>query len=408
MLLNHLSAVLLGITTFSYAQQLPLREAREQEDGPVLSAASSRDLLSLHRELVSFDSITGNEYEAGQALVDYLESKHFTVERQEVSHKRFNVIAYTGKNKYTKTLLTSHIDTVPPFIPYSRHDSTHSHPARITGRGTVDAKACVAAQIIAVRNLLSDKSLAHSLPADALSLLFVVGEETGGDGMRTFSESLAKSGHNYTTVIFGEPTEGKLASGHKGNLGFRVKVQGKAAHSGYPWLGVSANDVLIEALAILRKMADEGRLPSSEKYGNTTLNIGTVEGGVAANVVAEAAEANIAVRVAGGTPADSKKAIENALADLKKAAEEKGGSLEVVWGSEGYGPVDIDCDVKGFECITVNYGTDIPNLKGSHKRYLYGPGSILVAHGPNEGLEVRELERAVIDYEKLIKASLGM
>ncbi|KAJ9645052.1 hypothetical protein H2199_003056 [Coniosporium tulheliwenetii] len=360
MLLNHLSAVLLGITTFSYAQQLPLREAREQEDGPVLSAASSRDLLSLHRELVSFDSITGNEYEAGQALVDYLESKHFTVERQEVSHKRFNVIAYTGKNKYTKTLLTSHIDTG-------------------SNRGP-----------------------------DALSLLFVVGEETGGDGMRTFSESLAKSGHNYTTVIFGEPTEGKLASGHKGNLGFRVKVQGKAAHSGYPWLGVSANDVLIEALAILRKMADEGRLPSSEKYGNTTLNIGTVEGGVAANVVAEAAEANIAVRVAGGTPADSKKAIENALADLKKAAEEKGGSLEVVWGSEGYGPVDIDCDVKGFECITVNYGTDIPNLKGSHKRYLYGPGSILVAHGPNEGLEVRELERAVIDYEKLIKASLGM
>ncbi|EON65010.1 hypothetical protein W97_04245 [Coniosporium apollinis CBS 100218] len=406
MLLNYLSALLLAITTFSHAQQLPLREPSEQEAVPVLSGASSRDLLSLHRELVSFESITGNEYEAGQALVDYLESKHFTVERQEVSHKRFNVLAYTGKNKYTKTLLTSHIDTVPPFIPYTHPPPTHAHPARISGRGTVDAKACVAAQIIAVRKLLSDKSL--SFPSDALSLLFVVGEETGGDGMRAFSNTLAGSGHNYSTVIFGEPTEGKLASGHKGNLGFRVKVAGKAAHSGYPWLGVSANDVLIEALAILRKMADGRRLPSSEKYGNTTLNIGTIEGGVAANVVAEKAEANIAVRVAGGTPADSRKAVEDALAGVKKAAEGRGGRLEVVWGSEGYGPVDIDCDVKGFECITVNYGTDIPNLKGSHKRYLYGPGSILVAHGPNEGLEVKELERAVIDYEKLIKASLGM
>ncbi|KAJ9645392.1 hypothetical protein H2199_003400 [Coniosporium tulheliwenetii] len=307
MLLYRISAALFGIATFACAKQLPLHEDSMLEDA-TLSDASSRDLLNLHRELVSFESVTGNKYQVGQALVDYLETKGFTVERQEVEYKRFNVLAWVGKNKYTKTLVTSHMDTVPPFIPYSRNHSTHSHAATIAGRGTVDAKACIAAQIIAVRNILSDHSV--SLPSDALSLLFVVGEETGGDGMRAFSNSLAESKHNYSTVIFGEPTEGNLAR--------------------YPWLGVSANDVLIEALSILRKMADDAHLPSSEKYGNTMLNIGRIEGGVAANVVAEIAEANIAIRLAGGTPGDSKKVIKDALANLKKAAEEKGGGLEVV------------------------------------------------------------------------------
>ena len=259
----------------------------------------------------------------------------------------------------------------------------------------MDAKGSVAAQIIALL------SLQEELPPSAVSLLFVVGEETGGDGMRYFS---ANAPHSYDAVIFGEPTEGKLVCGHKGMLSFTIKVQGKAAHSGYPWLGVSANDVLAEALEKMLKLRQH--LPWSEKYGNTTMNIGRVEGGVAANVVAEAAKAQFAVRLAAGTPTVVKGMIVSALQGVKARVEELGGSLEIEWGSEGYPPVDINCDVKGFDKITVNYGTDIPNLKGTHKKYLYGPGSIFVAHSDHEALKFEELERAVVDYKKLILVTL--
>lgn len=388
-------ALTLGIAALASAKQTRLQfsqsEALLASPSDVPPAATSKELLYLHRHLIEIESITENEYEVGKWLASYLESKNFTVEMQEVSPKRFNLLAYTGKTSKTSILVSSHIDTVPPFWPYK-----HNHTSGIiSGRGSVDAKGSVAAQIIALL------SLQEELPPSAVSLLFVVGEETGGDGMRYFS---ANAPHSYDAVIFGEPTEGKLVCGHKGMLSFTIKVQGKAAHSGYPWLGVSANDVLAEALEKMLKLRQH--LPWSEKYGNTTMNIGRVEGGVAANVVAEAAKAQFAVRLAAGTPTVVKGMIVSALQGIKARVEELGGGLEIEWGSEGYPPIDINCDVKGFDKITVNYGTDIPNLKGTHKRYLYGPGSIFVAHSDHEALKFEELERAVVDYKKLILVTL--
>jgi len=63
-------------------------------------------------------------------------------------------------------------------------------------------------------------------------------------------------------------------------------------------------------------------------------------------------------------------------------------------------------ELLGFETIVVNYGTDIPNLKGEHKRYLYGPGTILMAHSDHEHLLVSDLETAVKGYKALIEHSL--
>jgi acetylornithine deacetylase len=274
-----------------------------------------------------------------------------------------------------------------------------AHSTEIWGRGTVDAKACVAAQTIAVVDLL--KSSSRQIQPGSLALLFVVGEETGGDGMRYFSEHKPT---NYSAVIFGEPTEGNLASGHKGFLAFKLHIRGKAAHSGYPWLGVNANSVMVEALSKLLDL--ERTLPSSGKFGSTTLNIGFVKGGVAANVVAEVAEASVAIRIAAGTPDKIKSMVTDALASTKKAVEHRGGHFDIEFLGRPYGPVNIDADVKGFNSITVNYGTDIPNLDGDHKRYLYGPGSILVAHSDHEHLKVSELQQAVKDYRRLILAAL--
>jgi acetylornithine deacetylase len=360
-----------------------------------LPASQSADLLDLHRKLVETSSITGNEHDVGKWLASYLRDKDWTVELQEVSEKRYNIYAY-GKKRSTTLMLSSHIDVVPPYWPYYYNKTSDT----IGGRGSVDAKGSVAAQIIAAQGL---RDKLH----DDISLLYVVGEETGGDGMRAFSSWSDRPSPAHDIVIFGEPTEAKLVCGHKGILGFNIHVTGKAAHSGYPWLGVSANDVLAEALGQLLELRNNG-LPWSEKYGNTTMNFGKIEGGVAANVVAETASAGIAVRIAAGTPKVVQGLIMNALKATTSRVQDLGGDLEIEWTSEGYAPVNINCDIDGFETLTVNYGTDVPLLAGDHKRYLYGPGNIFVAHSDHEALKRKELEQAVLDYRRIIIAASKM
>lgn len=287
---------------------------------------------------------------------------------------------------------------MPPFWKYERKDKV------ISGRGSVDAKGSVAVQIIAANNLLADKQI-HP---DDVSFLFVVGEEVGGDGMQKANDLNLKP----KTILFGEPTEGKLASGHKGMLGFKLHAKGKAAHSGYPWLGLSANEVIVSALAALMELGQS--LPKDEKFGMTTINLGKIQGGVAHNVVAESAEALIAVRIAQGTPATMKNetinAVNTAVAKFLKDGQVPTDIIDIEFSGEGYSPVDIDADVSGFESIIVNYGTDIPNLKQTvdgQKRYLYGPGTILVAHSDHEALTEDQLTGAVDGYEKLILHALS-
>jgi acetylornithine deacetylase len=377
-------------------------------------------MLKLHRELCEIESISYNELRVAKFLTSYLEARDFKVVTQEVPQpansqskkQRLNLVAYPKASKFgtnswkpPKVLLSSHIDTVPPFLPYKlSYPSTSASFKRedmlIAGRGTVDDKACVATQTQATLDLLSTSKID---PAD-IGLVFVVGEERAGDGMRYFSDSKFNSA-DYKAVIFGEPTELKLATGHKGILMVTIKAHGKAAHSGYPWLGRSANSMIIPALMIMDDLGNipesEGGLPASEKYGNSTVNIGKMQGGLAANVIPEYSEAECAMRLAGGTIEQVRGIVSNAIKTADK-------DLDFEF-SQGYGPVEMDGGIEGFEEITVNYGTDVPNLKVEDgvKRYLYGPGSILVAHGKDEGLTVGDLENAVEGYKKLVLHALG-
>ncbi|GAM83438.1 hypothetical protein ANO11243_014260 [Dothideomycetidae sp. 11243] len=354
----------------------------------------THDLIGLHKNLTEIESISGNELKVGKWLASSLKDQGYTVELQEVEKDRYNVLAWPGDTRNARLLITSHIDTVPPLIPYKAH--TNKTDTIISGRGTVDAKGAVAAMIIAANSLLDSVEIT---PND-FAFLFVVGEEYGGVGMLA-ANSLDISPKR---IIFGEPTEGKLASGHKGILLVELKVHGKAAHSGYPWLGRSANQILVKVLSALMDL--EKTLPTSEHYGMTTFNIGKVQGGLASNVVAESATAQVAVRIASGTPDDIKKAVlktvDSAIEEFKEGKEK---IVDVDFRGTMYGPVHIDADVPGFDSMVVNYGTDIPNFNYTvedQKRYLYGPGSILVAHSDHEALTLKELEGAVDDYRKLI------
>ncbi|KAE8370147.1 major facilitator superfamily domain-containing protein [Aspergillus caelatus] len=328
---------------------------------------------------------------------------------------QFNIYAYVGQNRLPDVLVTSHIDTVPPFIPYSLHapasatGSFNRTDLVIGGRGTVDAKASVAAIVFAALETLAEN------PHASIGLLFDVGEENSGVGMKYFSNSeLNPTPPTYHTVIFGEPTELNLVAAHKGTLGFKLVAEGKAAHSGYPWLGQSAISSLVPVLAHLDTLQDippeKGGLLRSETLGKSTLNIGLVHGGIAANVVPAHAEAAITVRLAAGAPEDTRVIVERAVANVTEGDE----SVYLDFGDRKSGapPQYFDVDVGGFGVITVNYGTDAPALDIHDqeaprvRRYLYGPGSILVAHADDEAITVGELEEAVGGYKRLIAASL--
>lgn len=306
------------------------------------SAIGDDPLFSFHRRLIEIPSISGHEHDVANYLEEYLTARNFTVEKQEVEPlqtsvkgsgsgssdellPRYNILAYPGNLRKTRVLLSSHIDTVPPFLPYEIREND-----QIWGRGSVDDKACVATQTRAVEELLASEEV----KAGDVALLFVVGEEIGGDGMKRANDL----GLTWETVIFREPTELKLASGHKGFTSFIIRARGKAAHSGYPWLGENANSMLIPALLAVDTLS----LPSSEKYGNSTVNIGRMEGGVASNVIAERAEAEISIRIADGTPDQIRNVVSNAVRNVNSR-------LELQHVTYGYGPIHIDSDVEGLQ-----------------------------------------------------------
>src|SRR5690349_6605281 len=224
------------------------------------------DLFELTRALVDIESITGNEEKVGLFLFGYLGRLTARyggrIERMEVEPHRFNVFAQFGERPVVT--LSTHMDTVPPFFP-SRDDGEW-----IWGRGACDTKGIIAAMIHAASDLLAEG-------LRGLAILFVVGEERNSAGALAAAHD--HRGSRY--LINGEPTENKLALGSKGALRFEVTAKGRMAHSAYPELGESAIEKLLDALEHVRKMP----LPKDDVLGASTLNIGTIQGGRAPNVI---------------------------------------------------------------------------------------------------------------------------
>ncbi|KAF2010744.1 Zn-dependent exopeptidase [Aaosphaeria arxii CBS 175.79] len=360
------------------------------------TAPSYRDrLLSLHQSIVEIPSIYGGEAEVGNFLIDYLSEQGLATERQFLpSSERFNVLAWPQPrtSNYSRIIVTTHIDVVPPYFNYSRSGpDPPTAETVIAGRGTSDAKGAVAAQTLAVLELLS----AGSITGDDVMLVFVVGEEVNGDGMLYFSAVMAERGTQPSVAIFGEPTNSTLACGHKGALACNIKVKGLSGHSGYPESGKSANEVLMRGLL----KAIDTDLGKSELYGNTTINVGLMAGGIAANVIPDAANASLAIRVAIGPQDSGHTIVQDRLQEILTSVDPEAFTMECPFG---FGVVDTNCDVEGFETDVMAYGTDIPRLQGNHSRYLYGPGDILKAHTADESITLGELESAVEGYKKLI------
>lgn len=307
----------------------------------VQSAPSYRaKLLSFHQSIVEIPSVSGNETAVGDFLIGYLTEQGLSTERQFLpSSKRFNVLAWPEPraSNGSRIVVTTHIDVVPPYFTYSRSGpDPPTAETVLSGRGTSDAKGAVAAQTLAVLDLMADSLI----DGDDVMLAFVVGEEVNGDGMVHFSNDMAERGSRPRAAIFGEPTNNTLACGHKGGMACNVFAKGKSGHSGYPKSGKSANEVLMRALV----KALDADLGNTDRYGNTTINVGVMEGGVAPNVIPAAANASLAIRVALGPQATGHNIVKGRLQEILTGIDPSAFTLECPFG---YGVVDTKCDVQG-------------------------------------------------------------
>ena len=158
--------------------------------------------------------------------------------------------------------------------------------------------------------------------------------------MRHFSDVTATLPNKPQVAIFGEPTNGTLACGHKGILACDVNAAGRSGHSGYPASGKSATEVLLRGLV----QALDTDLGSSDLYGKSTINIGTLEGGTVGNVIPDAATAGIVVRVAIEPEREGHEIVKGRLEEVLKSVDDEALTAEC---SLGYGAVSADCDVPG-------------------------------------------------------------
>jgi acetylornithine deacetylase len=326
------------------------------------------ETVALARALIDIDSTTGREREAGDWLAGVLRDRGYAVVEQTLARGCSNILATLDD---PVVVLSTHYDCVPPFIPSSVRDG------RLYGRGSCDAKGILATQLAAADRLRASGER-------RVGLLFVVGEERGSDGAALANRH--PLGNRY--LINGEPTDSKLATFTRGVLRIKLLAHGRAYHSSVPENGVSAIDLLIDALVRLRTLT----LPRNDKRGATNYSIGLIEGGVAPNVVSPHASAEIVFRLVG--PAD----------DVLEAIRPLASTVEIeevlrVAAVEMY-------TVEGFDSAAFSFTTDVPLLGAWGTPLLLGPGSILVAHTDEERLDLEEMAGAIEIYERLARKLL--
>jgi acetylornithine deacetylase len=333
------------------------------------------NLFELTRTLVDIESTTNHEQNVADFLFAQLSMlaarSNGRLERIAVEPGRDNLFASWGKPLVT---LSTHMDTVPPFFP-SLEDAEF-----IWGRGSCDAKGIIAAMIAAAEKLLDSGTT-------NFGLLFVVGEERNSAGAR----AAAANPRGARFLINGEPTENQVALGSKGALRFEVTAHGKLAHSAYPELGHSAIHSLLDVLRAIRLI----QLPEDPLLGRSTLNIGTIAGGRAPNVVADHAQAEIMFRTV-GDPAEIREALLAATAGRAEAREVL------------HTPAMRLSAFDGLPTTVVAFATDIPTFDGAWGQpFLIGPGSIHLAHTAEERIPKKQLSEAVEIYARMARQLLA-
>ena len=346
--------------------------------------------IRLFKDMLSIDSTSGRERELADFLSDRLLTPANKLERFED-----NLLFSWGK---TDVLFCTHLDTVPPYIP-----PTSDSDGIIRGRGTCDAKGQIFAMWEACKAL-------EAKGYDGFGLLLLTGEETGSFGAKIFRDQ--HPGAKW--VIVGEPTDNHMAVAAKGTKSFEVTFKGRAFHSGYPEHGISAVEMFGDFMNALRSI----RFPQDELLGDTTWNVGKLISDNPQNILSPELKCRVYFR----TTFESDEMVCNIMKNIAGPdAKLRFGRSRVQDGSDivakdvaqwqvamtveafgGDSPTRFET-FEGFPVKPVSFGSDAPQLTNCPKKILYGPGSILVAHRPDEHIALSDIETAVGNYIKMFE-----
>ena len=367
-------------------------------------------------EMLQIDSTSGRERELADFLADRLLTSKCRLERFDVESMKGdapegcgcpqNLLFLWGE---PRVLFCTHLDTVPPYIPPcsesvchpERSEGSSTQELVIRGRGTCDAKGQLFAMWEACKEL-------EAKGCTDFGLLLLAGEETGSFGAKAFREQ--HPGAEW--LVVGEPTDNCMATAAKGTKSFEVTFEGKAFHSGYPENGVSAVELFNDFMNALRSI----RFPKDELLGDTTFNVGKLVSDNPQNILSE----KLSCRVYFRTTFESDEMVCNVMKIMAgPEAKLRFGRPRVQDGSDivakdvaqwqramtvkafgGDAPTRFEV-LPGFETKPVSFGSDAPQLSNFKHKILCGPGSILVAHRPEEYITLADLKTAVGNYVEI-------
>ena len=346
----------------------------------------------LFLEILGIDSTSGKEAGLADFLAERLLTPYCRAEVFEVGDGTRNLLFSWGT---PKVVFCSHLDTVPPYIPPKIDGEV------VRGRGSCDAKGQIFAMYEACKVL-------ESKGYDGFGLLLLAGEETGSYGAKAFREQ-----HPGTEwVVVGEPTDNCMASASKGTKSFEVTFEGKAFHSGYPQYGLSAVEMFNDFVNALRSIV----FPSDPVLGDTTWNIGRLVSDNPQNIISD----RLTCRVYFRTTFESDEMVCNVMKNIAgENARLRFGRRKVQDGSDivakdvalwqkmmsvkafgGDSPTRYET-IEGFPVKPVSFGSDAPQLTNFKRKILCGPGSILVAHRPEEQIALVDLDTAIENYVRM-------
>lgn len=359
---------------------------------------SNRELLA---RLVGFDSSSANSNRPiADFICDYLDLPGVSIARQpSPDGDKVNLVVTVGTTEQSNgrgLVLSGHMDTVPADEPEWRTDpyTMTESDGHYFGRGVCDMKGFLALAINAAA------SCARSNLEHPLVLVFTYDEELGIVGAKHLSHAYEGRERLPTAAIIGEPTSLRVVRMHKGYLAFEVVIAGKSAHSGYPHLGVNAIEPagrLIGALTEMRREMEGESPPNSEYFPDVpyvALNIGTISGGTAANIVPDRCAVACTARLLPGM--DTSSMIERIREVVDRALNGSEFHLAITNQTP---PMLLDQESKIYEMLTAqvgqttthsaSYATDAGWLQRiGMECAIFGPGNIEVAHRPNESLPI--------------------
>jgi len=362
--------------------------------------------------LVAVDSTSHlSNLPLAQALADYVARPGVRVDLlPSPDHTKANLLVRAGPEEADGGLtLSGHMDTVPAEEPEWRSDpfTLTRDGERYVARGSADMKGFLA---LAANRLAALEPGRLRRP---LALLFTYDEEVGTIGARQFAET-AQRPPIPRDVIIGEPTKLEVVRLHKGMLRLRITFHGVAAHSAYPHIGRNAIEPAgraIVALSDLRAELEAERPAHGEHFPKVpfvALNVGTVMGGRAANIVPDRCVVQLGIRLLPGTGPEE--VTERVRQTVRRALPDEAFDLDHVSLSPALMLAE-DADLHRELCEalaqrgsrSVNFATDAGWLqKAGFRCVLFGPGNIEDAHRANEYVPAADLVRAAEVLERLI------